>query len=174
MALAVCLLFDAHSEHTIRRLWQRLEDAGVPTLLSHTHGAHVPHLSYAVLRTYDIDKVADALALLPDEGPMPLHFDAIGMFRRSRTWLVPSLTSDMARRQERVVEAVESTGADLHQHYRPGVWVPHCTLAPRTTLERLPAVASAVFEVLPIATTADRAALIDTSTGEQHPLDLLP
>jgi len=174
MALAVCLLFDALSEHTIRRLWQRLEDAGVPTLLSHTHGAHVPHLSYAVLRTYDIDKVADALALLPDEGPMSLHFDAIGMFRRSRTWLVPSLTSDMARRQERVVEAVESTGADLHQHYRPGVWVPHCTLAPRTTLERLPAVASAVFEVLPITTTADRAALIDTSTGEQHPLDLLP
>jgi hypothetical protein len=80
----------------------------------------------------------------------------------------------MARRQERVVEAVESTGADLHQHYRPGVWVPHCTLAPRTTLERLPAVASAVFEVLPLTTTADRAALIDTSTGEQHPLDLLP
>jgi len=31
-----------------------------------------------------------------------------------------------------------------------------------------------VFEVLPITTTADRAALIDTSTGEQHPLDLLP
>jgi 2'-5' RNA ligase len=174
MALAVCLLFDAHSEHTIRRLWQRLEDVGVPTLLSHTHGAHVPHLSYAVLRTYDLDKVAEALALLPDEGPMSLHFDAIGMFRRSRTWLVPSLTSDMARRQERVVEAVESTGADLHQHYRPGVWVPHCTLAPRTTLERLPAVASAVFEVLPLTTTADRAALIDTSTGEQHPLDLLP
>jgi hypothetical protein len=174
MALAVCLLFDAHSEQVLRRLWQRLEADGVPTLLSHTHGLHVPHLSYAVLRSFDTAKVADALDLLPDEGPMTLHFDAIGMFRRSRTWLVPSVTSDIARRQERVVEAVESTGADLHRHYRPGVWVPHCTLAPRTTLERLPTVAAAVFDVLPLVTTADRATLIDTSTGLQHPLDTVP
>ncbi len=144
------------------------------TLLSHTHGAHVPHLSYAVLRTFDLDKVTDALTLLPDEGPMALHFDAIGMFRRSRTWLVPAVTSDIARRQERVVETVESTGAELHRHYRPGVWVPHCTMAPRTTLERLPAVAAAVFEVLPILATTERAALVDTSTGRQHPLDLVP
>jgi 2'-5' RNA ligase len=174
MALAVCLLFDAHSEQVLRRLWQRLEADGVPTLLSHTHGRHVPHLSYAVLRSFDTAKVADALDLLPDEGPMTLHFDAIGMFRRSRTWLVPAVTSDIARRQERVVEAVESTGADLHRHYRPGVWVPHCTLAPRTTLERLPTVAAAVFDVLPLVTTADRATLIDTSTGQQHPLDTVP
>lgn len=174
MALAVCLLFDSRSEHAITALWHRLEGQGVPTLLTHTHGRHVPHLSYAVLRTCDLGKVTEAVALLPDEGPMTLHFDAIGMFRRSRTWLVPSVTSDIARRQERVVEAVESTGADLHQHYRPGVWVPHCTLAPRTTLERLPLVASAVFDVLPLTAVVDRAALIDTSTGVQHPVEVLP
>lgn len=174
MALAVCLLFDARSELAILRLWRRLEDLEVPTLLSHTHGHHVPHLSYAVLRSYDVEKVTDALEVLPSQEPMVLRFDAIGMFRRSRTWLVPSMTSDIARRQERVVEAVEATGADLHRHYRPGVWVPHCTIAPRTTLERLPTIASAVFDVLPLVTTADRAALIDTSTGVQHPLRVLP
>lgn len=174
MALAVCLLFDARGEAAVRKLWRRLEDEGVPTLLSHTHGVHVPHLSYAVLRTYDVDKVADALSLLPDEGPTTLHFDAFGMFRRSRTWLVPAVTAEVARRHERVIEAVESTGADLHRHYQPGVWVPHCTLAPRTTLERLPTIASAVFDVLPLVTTVDRAALIETGTGDQHPLDVLP
>lgn len=170
MALAVCLLLDARSEQALHGLWQRLEDQGLPTLLSHTHGRHVPHLSYAVLRSFDRDKVVDALDLLPDEGPMPLHFDALGMFRRSRTWLVPAVTSDIAARQERVVEAVESTGADLHRHYRPGVWVPHCTLAPRTTLEELPRVAAAVYDVLPLTATADRAALIDTSTGSVETL----
>jgi 2'-5' RNA ligase len=174
VALAVCLLFDVRSEAAIHRLWRRLEDLGVPTLLSHTHGRHVPHLSYAVLRSYDLDKVADALSLLPDEGPMALHFDAFGTFRRSRTWLVPSVTADIARRHERVVEAVESTGAELHRHYQPGVWVPHCTLAPRTTLDRLPTIAAAVFDVLPMVATADRAALIDTGTGAQRPLDVLP
>ncbi len=174
MALAVCLLFDARSDLLIRQLWQRLEDSGLPTLLSHTHGRHVPHLSYAVLRSFDLDKVSDAIDLLPDEGPMTLHFDAIGMFRRSRTWLVPAVTSDIAGRQERVIEAVESTGADLHNHYRPGVWVPHCTLTPRTTLDELPRVAAAVYDVLPLVTVADRAALIDTTTGEQHPIDTVP
>lgn len=174
VALALCLLFDARGEQIVRGLWQRLEAQGVPTLLSHTHGRHVPHLSYAVLRSGDRDKVTDVLDLLPDEAPMTFHFDAVGMFRRSRTWLVPAVTADIARRQERVVEAIESTGAELHQHYRPGVWVPHCTLAPRTTLQRLPAVAAAAFEVLPFVTTADRAALIDTGTGEQYPLDVLP
>ena len=50
MALAVCLLFDARGERAIRALWDQLETLGVPSLRSHTHGRHVPHLSYAVLR----------------------------------------------------------------------------------------------------------------------------
>lgn len=174
MALAVCLLFDTESDLALRRLWQRLEDLGVATLLSHTHGLHVPHLSYAVLRSYDTAKVAEALEQLPDQAPTTLHFDAVGMFRRSRTWLVPAVTADVARRQERVVEVVERAGADLHQHYRPGVWVPHCTLAPRTTLQRLPVIAATAFEVLPLEVTVDRAALVDTGTGEQRVLDRLP
>lgn len=173
MALAVCLLFDADSDLALRRLWQRLEDVGVATLLSHTHGLHVPHLSYAVLRSYDIAQVTEGLEQLPDQAPTTLHLDAVGMFRRSRTWLVPAVTADLARRQERVVEVVERTGADLHQHYRPGVWVPHCTLAPRTTLRRLPVIAATAFEVLPLEVTADRAALVDTGTGEQRVLSRL-
>lgn len=174
MALAVCLLFDPRTEHAVRRLWQRLESEGVRTLLSHTHGHHVPHLSYAVLRSYHVEKVYDAVDLLPDEGPMALHFDALGMFRRSRCWLVPAVTSDIAARQERVVEAVESTGADLHKHYRPGVWVPHLTLAPRIRLEQLPLLAAAVYDVLPLTATVEAAALIDSSTGERRPLRNLP
>jgi hypothetical protein len=50
MALAVYLLFDRRTDRILRGLWDRLEDLGVPTLKSHTHGGHVPHLSLAVLR----------------------------------------------------------------------------------------------------------------------------
>lgn len=174
MALAVCLLFDPRTDDAVRSLWRRLEDVGVSTLLSHTHGRHVPHLSYAVLRTFDIDKVMDAADLLPDEGPMTLHFDGLGLFRRSRSWLVPAVTSDIAGRQERVVQAVESTGADLHKHYRPGVWVPHCTVAPRVRLDELSNLAAAVYEVLPLTATVESAALIDSGTGQQWPLARIP
>ena len=173
MALAVCLLFDARTDQALRTLWRRIEELGVQSLHSHTHGRHVPHLSYAVVQG-DADRIVDAVTLLPDEGPCSLHFDALGMFRRSRPWLVPGLARDMAARQGRVVEAVESTGAELHAHYRPGVWVPHCTLAPRTRLEDLPSVAAAVYEVLPLVATVDAAALVDSSTGEIWPLPLIP
>lgn len=174
MTLSVCLLLDDRGEQAVRRLWQRLEDDGIGTLLTHTHRQHLPHLSYAVLRSYDLDEVTAALTRLPDAGPVTLRFDAIGMFRRSRTWLVPAVSVDLVRRQERVVAALASTGADLHQHYLPGAWIPHCTLAVRSQLERLPTIAAAVYDVLPLVTTADRAALVDTSTGTRHPLGTLP
>jgi hypothetical protein len=174
MALAVCLLFDTRTDDAIRAVWRRLEESGVRTLLSHTHGRHVPHLSYAVLRSWDLERVEAAVAALNSGAPMTLHFDALGMFRRGRSWLVPAVTSDIAARQERVVAAVEATGADLHRHYRPGVWVPHCTLAPRLRLEQLPTLAAAVYDILPLVTTVERAALIDSGTGERRALPNLP
>ncbi len=171
MALAVCLLLDDRAEAVVRRLWQRLEDEGIATLLSHTHGRHHPHLSYAALRSYDLVAVTDALTTLPKAPPMTLHLDGLGTFRRSRCWLAPAVTPALVTQQERVVERAVATGADLHRHYRPGHWVPHVTLAPRLRLPDLPVVAAHVFDVLPIVARVEHTALIETRTGESH---LLP
>lgn len=110
------------------------------------------------------------LSLLPAPSPQVVWFDALGIFRRSRCWLVPAPTSELLSQQEAVFEAARRTGADLHKHYRPGVWVPHLTLAPRLHLTDLPTVAGHVYDVLPLAATLSTMTLIDTSTGEQHPL----
>jgi 2'-5' RNA ligase len=151
-------------------LWLRLEAAGVPTLRSHTHGRHVPHLTYAALRSYDLPAVESALEALEPAGPLTLRFDALGAFRRSRCWLAPAVTAELVHRQGAVVDAVVATGADLHRHYRPGDWVPHLTLAPRLHLTDLPAVAAAVYDILPLLATTVRLAMVDTSTGRVHPL----
>ena len=134
MALAVCLLFDRRSEQAVRSLWDRVEQAGVPSLRSHTHGRHVPHVSYAVLRRWDEDAVSAALGSLKGGAPVELQFDGLGLFRRGRTWLVAGVSADFVARQQRVVDAVTATGADLHKHDVPGTWLPHCSLAPRATL----------------------------------------
>ena len=68
MALAVCLLFDRRTDRLVRQLWERLEAQGVATLLTHTHGRHHPHLSYAVLRDGDPDSVRAALDPLANGG----------------------------------------------------------------------------------------------------------
>jgi hypothetical protein len=160
MALAVCLLFDDHADSVIRSVWARLERDGIRTLATHTHGHHAPHLSYASLRTYDLEAVRTTL-----------HLDAFGTFRRSRCWLAPAINAELAGRQAAVVDAVAAAGADLHKHYVPGRWIPHVTLAPRLHLTDLAAVASVVYDVLPITAVTERAVLIDTSTGERYPLD---
>jgi 2'-5' RNA ligase superfamily len=174
VALAVCLLFDRRSDRAIHALWDRLEEHGVPSLRSHTHGRHVAHVSYVVLRRWDQIAVTDALAGLDEGSTVELSFDGVGLFRRGRVWLVPGVSAEFVARQQRVVEAVTATGADLHKHYRPGIWLPHCSLAPRATLTQLPVAVAAVFDVLPLTARLDRAALVNSSTGEVFPLPALP
>ena len=174
VALAVCLLFDRRSERAIRALWDHLESLGVPSLRSHTHGRHVPHLSYAVLRSWDLASVTAALSGLDAGEPVDLGFDGIGLFRRGRVWLLSGTAADLAARQERVAAAVAAAGADLHKHYLPGSWLPHCSLAPRAPLAQLPVLAGAVYDALPLHARLDRAALINSATGELWPLETLP
>ncbi len=131
-------------------------------------------MSYAVLRSWDQEAVTTALADLREGAPVELSFEGVGLFRRGRTWLVAGVSADFVARQQRVVEAVTATGADLHKHYRPGIWLPHCSLAPRATLAQLPVVVAAVLDVLPLQVTLERAALVNSATGEVSPLPSLP
>lgn len=174
MALAVCLLFDPATDRAVRQLWARLEDDGTPTLITHTHQRHVPHLSYAVFRTFDVESVLKAVASLPEGPPVPLRFDAVGLFRRRRAALIASATPALLERQRAVVEAGTGTGADLHLHYRPGVWVPHCSLSTGVRRASMADMAAAAFDILPLEATADRAALVDSGTGQRWPLKTLP
>lgn len=134
----------------------------------------MPHVSYAVLRSWDQAAVTAALTELRGGAPVELSFDGVGLFRRGRTWLVAGVSADFVARQQRVVEALTATGADLHKHYRPGIWLPHCSLAPRATLAQLPVVVGAVLDVLPLQATLDRAALVNSATGEVSVLPRLP
>ena len=61
---------------------------------------------------------------------------------------------------------VTATGTELHEHYRPGRWLPHCSVAPRAPRAQLPVLVSAISEVLPLEAGLDRAVLIDSATGE--------
>ncbi|WP_116949369.1 2'-5' RNA ligase family protein [Jiangella endophytica] len=174
MALAVCLLLDPRADAAVRRLWRRLEDRGIASLTSHTHGRHVPHVSLAVLRRWDLDDVRATVEALPDAGPVRLHFDGLGTFRRGRCWLIPAVSAELVARQERVARALGDRGAELHHHYRPGSWIPHCSLAPRVHLSDLGTLAATVYDVLPLEALADRAELIDSGTGERWPLTHAP
>jgi hypothetical protein len=170
MTLAVCLLLDRRGDTAIRKVWHRLEEAGVGTLATHTHGRHVPHLTWAAVPGHDVAPVVAALADLPDWEPVTLHFDALGTFRRSRCWLGPAVVPELVARQREVVAGLVGAGAEVHRNYQDGAWIPHLTLAPRLKLSDLPTVARVVYDVLPITATGTATAVIDTSNGAVHQL----
>jgi hypothetical protein len=174
MALALCLLFDSRTDRLVRELWERLEARGIRTLLSHTHGRHHPHLSYAVLRAWDQGAVGAAVAGLPDGGAVTVPVQGSVVFPRGRVSLACSVSSELAARQERAVAALTSTGADLHRHYGLGRWVPHVSVATGASADQLSVVTSATSDVLPLTLHCDRSALIDSSTGQVWPLDRVP
>ena len=163
--LSVCLLLDERTERAVRGLWGRLEGDGVRTLASYTHGRHVPHLTLASLAGSDVGAARRALADVPGALPIHVGLQALGIFTRSRSWLLPTVSVDLLRLHEWVAGAL---GQDVHRHYRPGGWQPHVTVAPRMPVEMLPVVASRVNEVLPLAATLTRLVLVDTGTGELH------
>lgn len=174
VALAVCALFDARGERLVRGLWARLEAAGLHTPATHTHGRHHPHLSYAVLREWDLDAVREALGSLPDGGAFAVNVQGTLAFPRGRAALAVAVPAQVALRQEVVVATLLATGAQLHKHYRPGMWMPHVSVATRAPGAFLPAAVTAISDALPVSLTVDSAALVDTGTGQTWPLPLIP
>jgi 2'-5' RNA ligase len=174
VALAVCLLFDPRSDLRMRELWSRLEAAGVSTLATHTHRRHHPHLSYAVLRSWDLARVEEALSALPSAEPFSMSFHGTLSFPRGRAALAPAITHDVALRQCRTITALEATGAELHRNYRAGQWVPHVSVATRAPGPKLVTVVKAIADVLPLTVRVDRAALVDSATGQTWPLPHIP
>ena len=158
MALALCLLFDSRTDRLVRELWERLEARGIRTLLSHTHGVTIPHLSYAVLREWDLRRRPRApWRSCPPMVRIDIAVQGSLVFPRGRVSLACSVSSDLATRQERAVTALTSTRADLHRHYAAGRWVPHVSVATGASAEQLPVITAAVSDVLPLTLHADRA-----------------
>jgi 2'-5' RNA ligase len=172
-SLSLCLLLDEQADQAVRRLWRQLEDDGLPSLTGHTHGRHVPHLTLASLGGASVDNVREAVARLPEAPAERVTFAALGSFTRSRCSLVPAVSADLMARHERVVAALLAEGTRVHRHYLPGAWLPHLTLATRSQAEALPRIARRVYEVLPLVAVLERAAVVDTSSGEVHPLERL-
>jgi len=174
MALALCLLLDPVSDRLVRTLWRRLETEGIPTLLTHTHGQHVPHLSYAVLLAWEQESVRSAVDGLCDAGPVEVAVQGTVIFPRGRAALAGSTTAALAARQARAVEALRATGATIHRHYEPGHWMPHVSATTGVAGARLPSVVEAVSDRLPFTLRCDRAALIDTTDGTMWELPGVP
>jgi 2'-5' RNA ligase len=80
----------------------------------------------------------------------------------------------MALRQWRIATVLKATDAELHRHYESGHWVPHVSVATRAQGSELTTVVKAIADVLPLTVRVERAALIESATGQTWSLPHVP
>nr|WP_230416691.1 2'-5' RNA ligase family protein [Micromonospora tarapacensis] len=164
------LYLDTVATRRIRVLWDALEAEGVQSMRSLLEQRHRPHVSLAVAPRFDPEQVAAALAGDPVAPPLRLSFQHTGQFVGRVLWLGPVPTTELLGHHRRVYDRLTAGGVGLVEHYRPGRWVPHCTLSMRVPNALMAVAVRRCLEVLPLEATVVAAALTDHARDISHPL----
>jgi 2'-5' RNA ligase len=124
---AITLRLDAPGARRIERLWEELARRGISDSMPRL--GYRPHVTLGV---YDTVAPDAAVPLLHEFAArcLPLAADFIGLrsFPGAAPvlWAAPAASPDLAAAHALLHEML---GADCREHYRPGSWIPHCTLA---------------------------------------------
>src|SRR6476646_6776137 len=171
MALALEMGLDPGADRAIRDLWSRLELLGIPSLEGHVPSIR-PHLSLAVTDDADgLRRHAPGLALPGVE--TDIEMAAASLFPADPTLLVLAVApaAELVALHARVGTAMAAAGVDVWPHYRPGTWLPHCTLSMGVPAEVVDdALAACLDSPLPVRARLRAAALTDSVTGATTPL----
>jgi 2'-5' RNA ligase len=137
MAFSLNLRSDNASALAVTALWDEIsafEDAASMRALN-----YAPHFTFAI---YDTDEVSEALARSAIEHAAIGEAEVRITFSRIRTfaelplvlWAVPEPQEPLARMHGAIHAAIDPILC--RPHYRPGSWIPHCTLGMRIQDER--------------------------------------
>ena len=169
MVAALELYLDVDATRRLRTLWRALEAEGIPTLGS-LHQRHRPHVSLAAAHRIDPDAVAAALGDLPVGRGLTLDMDFTGQFVGRVLWLGITVTEELLTHHREVHERLTAGGVEIWDHYRPGRWVPHCTISLRVPNPMMAQAVRRCLEILPLQATVTGAAVADHANDVFHPL----
>jgi 2'-5' RNA ligase len=126
MAFAISLKAPSDTAGPIRALWEevaRLEDHPSMATLGYP-----PHVTLAIYDDIPPDRLRAVLRDVFAGAPaLRLTFTRLRIFDDPLVlWAEPSLSAALAAAHARVHARIDPPLC--HPHYRPGTWVPHCTL----------------------------------------------
>ncbi|SDT75476.1 2'-5' RNA ligase family protein [Actinoplanes derwentensis] len=169
MVAALELHLDVDTTRRIRTLWRALDAEGIPSLGS-LHQKHRPHLSLAAAHRIDPEAVAAALAGFPVGRGLSVSFDFVGQFVGRVLWLGVTMTPELLDHHREVHDRLAAGGVEIWEHYRPGRWVPHCTISLRVPNPVMAPAIRRCLEYLPIRATITGAAVADHVNDIDQPL----
>ncbi|MCZ0733408.1 2'-5' RNA ligase family protein [Phreatobacter sp. AB_2022a] len=100
--------------------------------------AYAPHITLAIYERIELPALQDAFAAMAEgAAPLRLRFARIRHFGDGSpvVWAAPGADADLAALHEAVHRSIDP--ARCHPHYRPGAWIPHCTLATGIAAHRM-------------------------------------
>lgn len=133
MAHTVELVADTRLESTVRSLWQRLAEAGVPSQAQHTHASNRPHVTVTrceLARPVLLEVLAAAAESLPAAARLTDRA-YLGAGHRRTLVAVVCTSGELLALHSRVHDLVVAAGAVPDRQYWPDRWLPHVTLARR-------------------------------------------
>ncbi len=146
MPCGAILYFDMETETAIRRLWQVIEDAGLPSMMPSLN--YPPHLTLAACEDMDFPALRKHMAsFVATHPPMPVQFSGLG-FLHGR---IPVITLAITANQELLdfyssfSEMAKSYMQIQSAYYHPGSWIPHVTLDQEFPLETTGAIINALI-----------------------------
>jgi hypothetical protein len=132
---AVLLYLDDVADQRIRRIWQALDAQGTRPAGAGHGPEYRPHITLAIAETSRPDVVERGLeTLLPRVRGLPVDLTAVGFFvsDKAPAFLAVSPTVQLVTLHHDVHARLDAMDPEVHDswdYYRPGTWLPHCTLA---------------------------------------------
>jgi 2'-5' RNA ligase len=160
------MYFDDRADAAVRRLWELLADAGLPSLATLTHRRHRPHVSLTVAESLvgaDLARLRDVLAAR--QPTLPLY--VLGTFpgRGGALFLGVPVTAELVAFHADVHAALADEPVQHWPYYLPGNWVPHCTLAEGLDKVQAATAFGLLYGYQPITATISSVGIKDTATG---------
>jgi len=169
MVAAIEWYLDTDATRRLRTLWRALEAEGVPTMGS-LNERHRPHVSLAAAHRLDPDAVVAALGDLPLGLGTTLDLHFAGQFVGRVLWLGVTVTEDLLARHRAIHDRLAAGGVEVWDHYRPGRWVPHCTVSMRVPNPLMAPAIRRCLEMLPLRAMVTGAAVTDHANDISRPL----
>lgn len=165
MSRGVVLWPDRDASQAIIQLWDRLTQAGIPNLGTHTHRRHVPHLSLTVAHDLPVEGTLHATGLVPRE-PVEFSVESVGIFPQGVLFLAVVASEQLLSEQKRVHSAVKTLARNPWPYFESDHWVPHITVSPTLEEHQFEAGAAICAHALPIRGIFVEGGVEDGSTGD--------
>jgi hypothetical protein len=130
MAYSIELYFDCEFEEKLRSLWDKLEKAGVPSILQKIDSR--PHLSLLIMDKCIVEHVAEIIELgIKGYRTFPITFPAISLIagKQQAVFLTPGINSELIAIQNGLYNLLKDAGYSIREHYEPKNWLPHCSIS---------------------------------------------